>query len=219
MPPPSRPLRGPLWPRLLALVTIALFVALLGYGLLTQAPDTDIDQALAESKAVPGPSFELSVLQRGTLGPRLERALRAPLADGRVGLGELEGRPVVLNFWASWCPPCRTEAPVLEAAWRRAAPDGVLFVGLNMQDVTADARDFIGEFDISYLNIRDQSNEVATDWGLTGLPETFFLDKRARVVAHVIGAISKRQVRQGVAAAVNGRALGSLEGGDRRGTR
>lgn len=205
-----------MWTRLLAVVVALLLVALLAYGLASDAPEDDIDQTLARFEPAAAPPFELPVLQPGTLGPRFSAALRPALADGRISLTELRGHPVVLNYWASWCLPCRTEAPILERGWKRR---DALFVGLNMQDVTDDARSFMREFDISYLNIRDKSNGVATDWGVTGLPETFFLSKRGRVVAHVIGAISEAQLRKGVAAALSGRPSGSVEGGDRRSTR
>src|SRR5439155_26748966 len=120
------------------------------------------------------PRFELIVLQRGAVGPRLSRALATALADRRISLAELRGQPVVLNFWASWCPPCRTEAPRLQRAWVHARSQGTLFVGLNQQDLTGDARAFMLQYGITYPNIRDPSDDVARAWGLTGLPETFF---------------------------------------------
>jgi cytochrome c biogenesis protein CcmG/thiol:disulfide interchange protein DsbE len=156
------------------------------------------------------------VLSRGS---GQARRLARQLADGRLALGELRGLPVVVNFWASWCPPCRTEAPRLERAWRAQNRDGAVFVGLNTQDVTDDARAFLEEFDVSYPNVRDGSDAVARDWGVTGLPETFFVDRRGRVVGHVIGAIDSRQLREGVHAAVRALPLGALQGGDRRSTR
>ncbi len=195
------------------------FVALLAYGLLSKAPDDTIDTSLGRAKAAPAPGFELPVLQDGRLGPRLDRRLAPALADGRVNLSELRGSPVVLNFWASWCVPCRVEAPRLEDAWRAGGPRGVVFVGLNMQDVTEDARRFMSEFGMSYLNVRDESNDVALDWGVTGIPETFFITARGKVVAHVIGAISVWQLRRGVAAARAGKPLAALQGGRREGTR
>jgi cytochrome c biogenesis protein CcmG/thiol:disulfide interchange protein DsbE len=205
--------------RAAALLVLGMFIALLVYGLSTKSPRTDIDEALARAEPVPAPDFELPVLERGSLGSLLARRLRPALADGRVALDELRGTPVVLNFWASWCVPCREEAPTLERAWRRARGVGVLFLGLNMQDLTGDARAFIREFDNSYLNVRDQSNGVARDWGVTGIPETFFITARGRVVGHVIGVVSPERLRDGVAASRSGRPLGSLEGGDRRPTR
>jgi cytochrome c biogenesis protein CcmG/thiol:disulfide interchange protein DsbE len=205
--------------RAAALLVLGMFIALLVYGLSTKSPRTDIDEALARAEPVPAPDFELPVLERGSLGSLLARRLRPALADGRVALDELRGTPVVLNFWASWCVPCREEAPTLERAWRRARGEGVLFLGLNMQDLTGDARAFIREFDNSYLNVRDQSNGVARDWGVTGIPETFFITARGRVVGHVIGVVSPERLRDGVAASRSGRPLGSLEGGDRRPTR
>jgi cytochrome c biogenesis protein CcmG/thiol:disulfide interchange protein DsbE len=203
-------------PVLAALVLVAGFVALLGYGLVATEPNETIGNRLAAGRPAPAPGFDLPVLSRGSSkDPRLARAL----ADGRLGLGELRGGPVVVNFWASWCPPCRTEAPRLERAWRRHGRDGVVFVGLNMQDVTDDARAFLEQFDVRYPNVRDGSDAVARDWGVTGLPETFFVDRRGRVVGRVIGAIDSRQLRDGIRAAVRGVPLGSLQGGDRRSTR
>lgn len=192
------------------------FIGLLTYGLTASAPETGIDEGLARGEAVPAPGFELAVLQRGQPGPRLEELVAGATSDERVALSELRGTPVVLNFWASWCTPCRDEAPLLEVGWRAARERGVVFVGLNMQDLTEDARAFMREFHNTYLNVRDQGNEVALEWGVTGLPETFFIEPNGDVVAHVIGAISREQLEEGIRAAESGRPLGALEGGDRR---
>jgi cytochrome c biogenesis protein CcmG/thiol:disulfide interchange protein DsbE len=92
----------------------------------------------------------------------------------------------------------------------------VLFVGLNMQDVTDDANDFLDTFGIDYLNIRDRSNDVARRYGLTGIPETYFVSARGNVVGHVIGVVSADQLREGIRAARSGRPRASREGGARK---
>jgi cytochrome c biogenesis protein CcmG, thiol:disulfide interchange protein DsbE len=197
---------------------IAALLALLVYGLTASSPDDSIDSRLAELRAAEAPALELPVLQRGSLGP-LADELRPALADDRLALGDLRGIPVALNFWASWCPPCRSEAPLLERAWRSMRRQGVVMLGLNMQDLTGDARDFMREFGVSYPNVRDQSDDVAIDWGVAALPETFFVDARGRVVGHVIGALSDSQLRAGISAARSGKPVGARSGGDRRSTR
>ena len=215
---PSR--RGP--PRVVllgALPVIALFLGLLTYGLVTKAPNTRIDDRLARGRAGPAPDFELPVLQRGNVGPPLQGALRPALADGQIAMRELRGRQVVLNFWASWCVPCQEEAPLLEQSWLKARERGVVFLGLNMQDVTGDARGFMRRYRNNYLNVRDPTNRVARKWGLTGLPETFFITARGRVVGHVIGVVSEAQMAAGMAAMRSGRPAGLRQGGDRRRTR
>lgn len=205
--------------RATGLLLATAFVALLTYGVLAQAPDTTIDDQLARARTAPAPGFELEVLQRGEPGPKLLRRLRRPLADGRLSLAELRGTPVVLNYWASWCIPCREEAPLLERTWRtEGRPRGVLFVGLDMQDVREDATAFLREFGISYPNVRDPGKTVAVKWGVTGIPETFFISDRGEIAGHVIGAISAEQMRDGIAAAVSGRPVGARTGGDRRPT-
>ncbi len=195
------------------------FLALLAYGLLTTGTSGAIADRLTRSQPAEAPAFELPILRAGSPGTRLGGPLGRSERDGRISLAELRGLPVVLNFWASWCPPCRTEAPRLERSWREARRAGVVYLGLNMQDVSGDARDFLDEYRASYPNVRDQGDEVARRWGVTGLPETFFLRRDGKVVGRVIGAVSEAQLWRGVQAARTGRVVGNTDGGPRRATR
>jgi cytochrome c biogenesis protein CcmG/thiol:disulfide interchange protein DsbE len=192
------------------------FIALLAWGLLTAAPDTTIDDSLAENQATAAPGYELEVLERGRLGAKLGARLAPALVDGRLNSDELRGVPYVLNFWASWCIPCREEAPLLQRSWQQARRSGVLFVGLDMQDVRRDARDFLRDFDIDYLNIRDPSDDVARRYETTGIPETFFISARGEIVGHVVGVVTADQMRAGIAAARAGRPGAVQQGGDQR---
>lgn len=211
--------RRPWIPRLLVLGALAALIGLLAFGLVRKAPDDSIDQSLAEGRSVAAPGFELALLQRGRLPTRLAREVAPALADGEVSLDELRGTPVVVNFWASWCVPCREEAPLLAESWRRYGPRAVLFVGLNMQDASEDAGRFMRQFDNQYLNVRDPTDATARDWGVTGIPETFFVTPAGEIVSHVIGVVSPEQMRAGVAAARTGNAVSPLSGGAQRPTR
>lgn len=201
--------------RAAALLAAVAFLALLAYGVLTRSPDTTIDDSLAAGRPVPAPPVDLPVLLAPTGAPPAAR-LRRVVADGRVSLRELRGSPVVLNLWASWCLPCREEAPVLQAAWRHQPVGGAVVVGLDQQDIREDALRFLREFGVTYLNVRDQGNDTARRYGATGLPETFFIGRSGRVVGHVVGVVSSAQLRQGIAAAADDRPLGVSEGGARR---
>jgi len=195
------------------------FVALLVYGIVAQAPDTTIDDALAARRAPPAPELRLPVLTNGTQGDRLQDRWQRAARDGDIDLQELRGAPVVLNVWASWCIPCREEAPRLQRGWESARRQGVLFLGLNQQDARTDALTFIRELGLDYPNVKDPSKETSRRWGVTGIPETFFITARGDIVSHVIGTVSDEQLRDGVAAARQAQALGSQDGGEQRPTR
>jgi cytochrome c biogenesis protein CcmG/thiol:disulfide interchange protein DsbE len=204
--------------RALGLLAVVGFIGLLVYGVMAQSPDTTIDDALARKESVAAPGFALDVLTSGKPGPLAGPWNRAA-RDGRVDLEELRGTPVVINFWASWCDPCRQEAPLLQRGWRKARQRGVLLVGLNMQDTREDALHFLGGLRQDFPNVKDPSNETSRRWGATGIPETFFISPAGDVVGHVIGTVTDRQLADGVTAALNGRPRGAVEGGEQRPTR
>ena len=218
MTPPPRGLASKLL-RTTAILATGAFVALLIYGLVAEAPKTGIDDRLSQQQAPPAPGFELPVLHAGTPGTVLDTTVEDASTDASVALEELEGTPVVLNFWASWCVPCREEAPRLEREWRRARRSGVLFVGLNMQDLTDNAREFLRAFDITFLNVRDKRKDIAREWGVTGIPETFFISADGKIVGHVIGTVRTQKLRDGIGAARAGRVLGPTAGGAQLPTR
>lgn len=216
--PPGSPKRRVLGP-VATVLGVLLLLVLLAYGLTTQSRETRIDDRLASGRPTAPEPFDLTVLEPGMLGPRLEGALGSRLGDRRLALAELRGSPAVVNYWASWCAPCREEAPRLESAWKLARRQGVLFLGLNMQDITGDARAFLREFGVSYPTIRDPTDATARSWGATGIPETYFLSSRGEVVGHVIGVVSDDQLTAGVSAARSGRVVGAKSGGARRAPR
>lgn len=214
-PTPSQPSR--LRPASVAAVLGAvLVVALLGYGLVASGTSTTINDSLARGEPVGAPGFELAVLDAGSVPRELRPVVGAATADGLVSLEELRGVPVVLNFWASWCVPCREEARTLQRGWQRDGEGVVLYLGLDMQDLTEDAIGFVEEFGITYPTIRDPTNAVARSYGATGVPETFFITARGEVVAHVLGVVSPEQLQSGVRAARTGQVESPTAGGEIR---
>jgi cytochrome c biogenesis protein CcmG/thiol:disulfide interchange protein DsbE len=192
-------------------------IGLLIYGVMAQSPNTSIDDALNRGQTTIAPAFRLDVLEPGSLGTPLQPKLAGVFGRPAVALSELRGTPVVLNFWASWCVPCQEEASTLERAWRQQArPRAMLFLGLDMQDVTTDARRFMRHYAIDYPNIRDPSNDVARTYGATGVPETFFISARGQIVGHIIGSSSTTQLTAGINAALAGHVQHARKGGEQR---
>ncbi|MGH7557035.1 MAG: TlpA family protein disulfide reductase [Gemmatimonadota bacterium] len=126
-----------------------------------------------------------------------------PGADSSLALAELAGRPVVLNFWASWCLSCRDEAAVLEAGWRRYGPQ-VAFVGIAVNDEPDAARAFIQRYGKTYWLGSDADGSVAVDYGLYGVPETFFIGPDGRILARHVGPLSTAELERQVAALSRG---------------
>lgn len=202
-----------------ALLGAALLAVFVIFGLLSGPPDTQIDARLSEQRAARAPAFSLPVLAHGSLPSGFPPSLRDALDRRQASLGELRGVPVVLNLWASWCHPCREEAPVLAAGWRREASRGILYLGLNMEDSEGAAREFLTKYGIAYPVVRDGGAGVARSFGAAGIPETYFLDPAGKIVAHVIGALSPESLAEGAQAARSGLVLGIIAGGDLRSPR
>ena len=118
-------------------------------------------------------------------------------APGTLQLASLRGKVVVLNFWASWCYPCNQEAPTLQAAAKRWGKR-VVVLGVDVNDPTSDARKFARKFKLTYPLVHDNHNVTSPKYGLTGLPETFFIDRSGKLVGHVAAAIDAADLRDGV---------------------
>lgn len=115
--------------------------------------------------------------------------------DGQsIALSDYRGRVVVLNFWASWCAPCRVEAPALEQTWRQHRDQGVVVLGINIWDKESEARAFVREFGLTYPNVLDDGGRVAIEYGVAGIPETIVIGGDGRVVAKHSGPITRERL-------------------------
>jgi len=172
--------------RLLAPLPIAVIcavvalVALLAYGLASKEGDSGIDQALARGEREPAPAVRL---------PRLE-------GGGQGSLASFRGRVVVLNFWASWCEPCRKESPLLERWHRRIAKRGGTVLGVDVLDVSSDARRFVREYGLSYPMLRDREGASQREFGIVGYPESVVIDRMGRIAAVKRGPVDDAWLRR-----------------------
>ncbi|MGH2753227.1 MAG: TlpA family protein disulfide reductase [Actinomycetota bacterium] len=160
------------WRRLvLVLVPAVALLAVLGAAVMRSGS--------APQPGDPAPDFEAPLLTGG----------------GTLALDDLDGKPVVLNFWASWCVPCKDEAPMLSRA-AAAFGDRVAFVGVDVKDAHSDAVAFVEDQDLDYLHVRDEDETIFRDYGLTGQPETFFIDDEGVIVEHVNGPLPQDALDQ-----------------------
>ena len=117
--------------------------------------------------------------------------------DGRtVTLSELRGQVVIINFWASWCPPCREEAAYLEQTWRKYKDRGVVFIGVDYVDTDKEALAYIQEFDITYINGPDIGTRISQAYNIKGVPETFYVDKKGQLRGVHIGPLKAPELDQ-----------------------
>jgi cytochrome c biogenesis protein CcmG, thiol:disulfide interchange protein DsbE len=128
----------------------------------------------------------------------LERLDRA----GDLRLSSLRGKAVVLNVWASWCIPCKEEAPYLEEVWRSNRGRGLVIVGLDAKDFRADARRFAERYELTFPLVYDGPGNELDGYGITGFPETFVIDRDGRVVEAFAGAVSGEDERVRLRAAI-----------------
>jgi cytochrome c biogenesis protein CcmG, thiol:disulfide interchange protein DsbE len=164
-------------------VLVAL-IALLAYGLAQNEPDRTVDEALARGERHEAPALELPKLGAG----------------GTTSLADYRGQVVVLNFWASWCQPCRSESPLLERWHRRISRGGrATVLGIDGQDVRSDARDFVREYELTYPMLHDGPGDLREPFGVLGYPETFVIDPRGRVAAVRRGPVDEEFMRDRVA--------------------
>jgi cytochrome c biogenesis protein CcmG/thiol:disulfide interchange protein DsbE len=133
----------------------------------------------------PAPAFDLETLD-----------------GGRLSLAELRGSAVVLNFWASWCIPCREEAPLLTAADANYGPRGVRVLGVVYQDSAENTRDFMRRYGQTYPGLLDPDGRTAIDYGVFGIPETFFIDASGVVSSRQVGAVTEAELRRKIEAIV-----------------
>jgi len=164
--------RRRLSPGWLAAGLIAILVlALLGYGLTTTQASLQVGS--------PAPEVDLTALDGSSLN----------LADQR-------GRVVVINFFASWCPPCREEAAGVQQVWNDYQLRGVQFYGIAYKDAASPAQAFLNEFGVTYPSAIDPGSRTARAYGITGVPETFVIDQQGQLARHFPGPVTREQLSQ-----------------------
>ena len=165
----------------LVFLAVAAVIGLLGFGLLSKG-------SAQVEVGDPVPDRSLPVLGGG----------------GEGEIGDHRGEWVLVNLWASWCEPCRQEAPALERFHRRHGERGVTVLGINVQDNSGDALEFLREFETTYPQLRSVGDERSEAFGSTGVPENFLVDPRGRLALIQLGPVDERFLREAVDPIIEG---------------
>ena len=152
---------------LAAIVGVSALLGLLAYGVSSKEPDRGIEAAIARGERPSAPALDLPHLGGG----------------GRSRLADYRGRVVVLNYWASWCDPCRAESPLLERWHRRIRSRGGTVLGVDVLDATSDAQRFVEKYGLTYPMLRDGSGATQKEFGVVAYPETVVIDGDGRIRA------------------------------------
>jgi cytochrome c biogenesis protein CcmG/thiol:disulfide interchange protein DsbE len=168
-------------------VLAAALIALLVYGVVGKQQNDSLDQAVSAGRKPVAPG----------------RDVRLPSLDGAgaTSLAQRRGKVVVLNFWASWCEPCRAEAPVLERAQERLQRAGGTVLGVTYKDFAGDSKAFVRQEKVTWPNVRDDRLKLAPQFGTSQLPETFVIDRSGHVVALSRGQIDQQFMNSALARA------------------
>jgi cytochrome c biogenesis protein CcmG, thiol:disulfide interchange protein DsbE len=162
-----------------AICVLLALVALLAYGLASNEPDRGVEEALGRGETEEAPALELPKLGGG----------------GNGSLADYRGKVVVLNFWASWCDPCKAESPLLERWHRRMLARNGTVLGVDMLDVTEDAQEFIAEYGLTYPMLKDKEGDGIETFGVVQYPETFVIDRAGRITAVRRGPVDREFMR------------------------
>ncbi len=163
------------WKRALIPLACVPLIILLAYGFRT------------DPKAIPSPLLQ-----------KMAPGFRIAIYDGDdVSLEGLKGKPVVLNFWASWCyPACYEEAPLLQATWQKYKDKGLHMIGVDIQDKEESGREFMRRFNFTFPNGPDPGSKISIDYGVYGVPETFFIDRHGRIAYKHVGALTPELIEE-----------------------
>jgi cytochrome c biogenesis protein CcmG, thiol:disulfide interchange protein DsbE len=155
----------------------ACLIGLLIYGISAQSANRTLDERVAQNER--------------PLAPDASRMLPLLDGNGERSLGSLRGKVVVLNFWASWCEPCKVEAPLLQRAQSRLERHGATVLGVTYLDASPDSQSFVRHYRLTYPNLRDNNGAFARSYGTDQLPESFIVDRRGDIVALSRGEIGQ----------------------------
>jgi cytochrome c biogenesis protein CcmG/thiol:disulfide interchange protein DsbE len=168
----------------LALIPVAAFVALMAWGLATPS------NARTNTAVNSEPGVVTTVSDKA-LDFKLE-----PLGNGvPIVLSDLRGNVVLVDFWSSWCPPCRAEAADLASVYKEYSDQPVEFIGVALWDIESDAIQHLDRYNVTYLNGVDPRGTVALDYGVRGLPEKYFVDQQGVIVRTFTGPMSPELLR------------------------
>lgn len=168
-----------------------------------QGGGTRVDDSrfgIVELPAAKNPTGREPTSEVGRAGPDF---LLEKSGGGTLRLSDLQGQPVLLNFWATWCPPCRREIPELVAAYERHRRDGLVIVGVDLQEADSKVQEFAGEFGITFPVVIDRDGEVADVWRLggpvKGLPTSYFVDRTGVIRDFFYGPLTEQELEKRLA--------------------